>query len=92
MVNILSGNRDRLIDGSAQNLARQDAIFFEMRGSDSRYDFYFFTVELNDEGKYEQNWCRYRIDQDMLTFLRQNGRLPVESLEQPVQLIKENKQ
>ena len=50
----------------------------------------FCTVKLNEDTMYEQDWCGYRFEPDLVSFLQKWGRLPVESIEEPMILIKKN--
>ena len=59
-----------------------------MRGEQEWFEMNFCTVKLNEVGMYEYDWCGYRFDPDLVSFLHKWGRLPVESIEEPMVLIK----
>ena len=52
----------------------------------------FCTVNLNEDSMYEYDWCGFRFDPDLVSFLHRWGRLPVESIEEPMVLRKILKQ
>ena len=60
-----------------------------MRGN-NKFDLDFCTTKLNDESKYEHSWSRLSFNKDLISILREYGRLPIASLKESMDVAKEH--
>ena len=88
LVNLNTGHRDTLIQGSAQNWGKFPASFFEPLCND-RFKLHFCTTRQNDDLKYEHAYHVMEFNQDVIHTLEKFGRLPIDSIEKQMQLIKQ---
>jgi len=91
VVNVLTGQRDVLIQGTAHNLWNQQGSFLtNNEGQDVQQDFHFCTVQIGDGGEYMHNWCCFTLESDFFEFLRSCGRLPPDTLGQTSAVLQQN--
>ena len=88
-INIKTGRMCVLVNDNVPNYFGQQAFFFVKRGS--CWEMHFSTRHLNDQNERESNWYRWPLRQDFLDMICTYGHLPYDSIEEPLQDLKEMK-
>ena len=88
LINLSSGRVETLIHGSASNLYGQQAAFFTTKGV-SNFDMDFYSVRTNAEGMIESIWYKMTFNSDFCDILREYGQLPIASIKETLDIVKE---
>ena len=88
LVNLKNGRVESLICGSASNIFGQQAAFFMTRGV-GKFELNFCTTRHTADGRYEHNWYKMPFNPDFFGILRDYGQLPIASIKESLDVVKE---
>lgn len=91
LINAKSGRVESLISGSACNVRGQSAVFITEHGNHV-FDLDFCIKRVNKDNEIEQCWYQMRFNADFMRMLREYGRLPITSIRESLEIVKENEE